>query len=124
MDKLAQEDHSYHVSREEYLRFQKHWYLTLNKSGTNAPMRLRSDFRAAVTKMKSVVVCRSSYRTVRLVEEFGSLSSSVRKIHVGSQKMSKSGFFGNDKKKQILADCRAEIQNTSSKPMMTEVSWN
>ena len=29
----------------------KHWYLTLNKSGKNAPMRLRSDFRTAVTLM-------------------------------------------------------------------------
>ena len=27
----------------------KHWYLTLNTSGKNALMRLRSDFRAAVT---------------------------------------------------------------------------
>ena len=51
MDKLAQEHHSYHLSRDEYLRYQKHWYLTLNKSGKNAPMRLRSDFRAAVTIM-------------------------------------------------------------------------
>ena len=30
-------------------RDQKKWYLTLNKSGKNAPMRLQSDFRAAVT---------------------------------------------------------------------------
>ena len=45
MDKLAQEDHSYHLPREEYLRYQKHWYLTFNKSGKNAPMKLRSDFR-------------------------------------------------------------------------------
>ena len=51
MDKLAQEDHSYRLSYEEYKRYQKHWYLTLNKSGKNAPMRLRSDFRAAVTSM-------------------------------------------------------------------------
>ena len=51
MDKLAQEDHSYRLSYEEYLRYQKHWYITLNKSGKNAPMRLRSDFRAAVTEM-------------------------------------------------------------------------
>ena len=51
MDKLAQEYHSYTLSREEYLRYQKHWYLTMNKSGKNAPMRLRSDFRAAVTIM-------------------------------------------------------------------------
>ena len=33
-------------------RYQKHWYLTLNKSGgKNAPMRLRSDFRTTVTIM-------------------------------------------------------------------------
>ena len=49
MDKLAQEDPSYRLSREEFQRYQKHWYLTLNKSGKNAPMRIRSDFRAAVT---------------------------------------------------------------------------
>ena len=51
MDELAQEDHSYRLSYEEYERYQKHWYLTLNKSGKNAPMRLRSDFRTAVTLM-------------------------------------------------------------------------
>ena len=50
-------------------------------------------------------------RTGRLVnDEFGSLSSNVREIHVATRKMSKSGFFWNDKKEQILADCRAEIQ--------------
>ena len=48
MDKLAQEDHPYRLSHEEYLRYQKHWCLTLNKSGKTAPMRLRSDFRTAV----------------------------------------------------------------------------
>ena len=42
MDKLAQENHTYH-------RYQGQRYLTLNKWGKNAPMRLRSDFRAAVT---------------------------------------------------------------------------
>ena len=49
MDKLAQEDQSYRLYREEFKRYQGQWYLTLNKSGKNAPMRLRSDFRAAVT---------------------------------------------------------------------------
>ena len=51
MDKFAQEDHSYRLSRDEFQRYEKHWYLTLNKSGKNAPMRLRSDFRAAVAIM-------------------------------------------------------------------------
>ena len=49
--KLAQEDHSHRLSREEFQRYQKQWYLTLNKSGKNAPVRLRSDFQAAVTIM-------------------------------------------------------------------------
>ena len=49
MDKLAQEDHSNRPSRKEFKRCQRQWYLTLNKSGKNAPMRLRTDFQAAVT---------------------------------------------------------------------------
>ena len=45
MDKLAQEDHSYCPSSEEYERYKKNRYISLNKSGRNAPMKLRSDFR-------------------------------------------------------------------------------
>ena len=51
MDKLAQEDHSYCPLPEEFDRYRKNWYLTLNKSGRNAPMKLRSDFREALTNM-------------------------------------------------------------------------
>ena len=51
MDKLAQENHSYCPSSEEFERYQKNWYITLNKSGRNAPMKLRSDFREALTNM-------------------------------------------------------------------------
>ena len=51
MEKLAQEDHPCRLSYQENERYQKHWYLTLNKSGKNAPMRLRSEFRTAVTLM-------------------------------------------------------------------------
>ena len=40
MDKLTQEDHSYFPSSEEYESYQKNWYISLNKSGKNAPMRL------------------------------------------------------------------------------------
>ena len=51
MDKLAQENHSYCPSSEEFERYRKIWYIALNKSGTNAPMKLRSDFREALTNM-------------------------------------------------------------------------
>ena len=49
MVKLAKQNHTFHLSAEEFKRYQGQWYLTLNKSGKNAPMRLRSDFRAAVS---------------------------------------------------------------------------
>ena len=49
MDELAQRDHTYRLSKEEFKRYQGQWYLILNKSGNNAPVRLRSDFRAAVS---------------------------------------------------------------------------
>ena len=51
MDKLAQKNHSYCPSSEEIERFKKNWYISLNKSGRNAPMKLRSDFREALTNM-------------------------------------------------------------------------
>ena len=48
MDELAKQNHTYHLSTEEFNRFQGHRYLTLNGSGKNALVRLRPDFRAAV----------------------------------------------------------------------------
>ena len=51
MNKLAQENHSYCPSSEEFERDKKNWYITLNKSGRNSPMKRRSDFREAVTDM-------------------------------------------------------------------------
>ena len=49
MDELSKQIHTYHLSPEEFKRYQEQWYLTLNKSGKDAPMRLRPDFRAAVS---------------------------------------------------------------------------
>ena len=54
MDELAQEDHTYHLTSEERRRYHNQWYLTLNKSGKNGHMKLRSDFRATVHHKKSL----------------------------------------------------------------------
>ena len=48
-DELAQEDHTYRLAPDEKKRYQGQWYLTLNKAGKNGLMKLRSDFRAAVS---------------------------------------------------------------------------
>ena len=62
-------------------------------------------------------VCRPVSRRLSVIERGNSLWNSLthkfqtsEKIHVATQKMSKSGFFWSDKKEQILADYRAEIQ--------------
>ena len=49
LDELAKEDHTCRLTPEEKRRYQGQWYLTLNKSGENGLMKLRSDFRAAVS---------------------------------------------------------------------------
>ena len=63
------------------------------------------------------VCCQVSRRVSVMVEQGDPLWNSLthkfqtsEKIRATAQKMSKSEFFWNDKKKQILADCRAEIQ--------------
>ena len=47
-DEFAQEDHTYRLTPEEKNRYQGQWFLTLNKADNKGPMKLRSDFRAAV----------------------------------------------------------------------------
>ena len=51
MDELAQKDFTYRPSPDEFERDKKTWSTSLNTSGRNAPMKLRSDFSEASTKM-------------------------------------------------------------------------
>ena len=48
MDKLAQEDHSYTLTRSEFLRLSSNWSIQLNNSGLNKLMASRPDYRTAV----------------------------------------------------------------------------
>ena len=48
-DELAEEDHTHRLTPEEKRRYHGQLYPTLNKSGKIRPMKLRSDFRAAVS---------------------------------------------------------------------------
>ena len=51
MDELTQKDFTCHLSTEEFERHKRNRYISLNTSGRNAPTKLRSDFRTAVTIM-------------------------------------------------------------------------
>ena len=74
-DALAKEDHTYTLTPEEKRRYKGHWYLTLNKEGKNGRMKLRSDYRAAVT-MKIAYTTNPS-RTIQ------SMASLLKHIVVG-----------------------------------------
>ena len=52
-DVLADEDHTYHMSQEEYFYYRNNWWLHLNKSGNDTqPLRKRSDFKQALSTLK------------------------------------------------------------------------
>ena len=52
-DVLADEDHSYHLSEEEYFYYKNKWWLHLNKSGSDTlPLRKRSDFKQALSTLE------------------------------------------------------------------------
>ena len=42
------------------------------------------------------------------------------KIHVATQKMSKSGFFWNDNKSRLSLIIKQRFRNRSSRPILTE----
>ena len=52
-DVLADEDHTYHMSQEEYFYYKNNWWLHLNKSGNDTqPLRKRSDFKQALSTLE------------------------------------------------------------------------
>ena len=51
MDKGAQKDFTCRMTEDEYFRYKKNWWISLNKSGKIGPMRDRSDFNEELTKL-------------------------------------------------------------------------
>ena len=48
-DALADEDHTHHLTAQEYLHYKRKWWLHSNKQGSNTmPLRHRSDFKQAL----------------------------------------------------------------------------
>ena len=51
MDKDAQKDFAYRMTQDEYFRYKKNWWISLNKSGKSGPVRNRSDFNDAMSTL-------------------------------------------------------------------------
>ena len=109
-DQLAKEDHTYHLTPEERKRYQRQWYLTLNKTGKNSPMKRRSDYRAAVI-MKN----RLHHESGERVEE---------PIHQDQQRRIRRGqeIFSEDYQSSARNDQHTGWEYWPSSPSELEVS--
>ena len=55
MDDLADEDHTHHLTPQEYYNYKSNWWLRLNKIGSDTvPIRRRSDFKKALYTLQQL----------------------------------------------------------------------
>ena len=115
-DELAKEDHTYKLTLEEKRRYKGQWYLTLNKSGKNGPMKLQSDHGAAV-----MVKNRIHHESGEPIEE---------PIHPGQQRRIRQGqeVFSKDYLSSARVDQHTGWQYWPSSPSSSwwyasEWSW-
>ena len=96
------------LTPEERRRYKGQWYLTLNKAGKNGPMKLRSDYRAAVL-MKN----RLHHESGEPVEE---------PIHPGQQRRIQQGqeVFSEDYFSSARVDQHTGLEY---RPSSTSSSW-
>ena len=89
-DKDVQKDFTYRMSQDEYFGDKKNWWISLNTSGRNEPMELRSDFSEALTKLH--LLHRESGE-----ERFATIPSwQYQKWHPSSSSSSTSWWQWND----------------------------
>ena len=102
MDELAQKEFTYRPAPEEYERYKKTWSISLNTSGRNAPMKLRSDFSEALTKMHRLHRESDSHRFLST-----SIGNGIRRLlhpaHHGGNEMTTGGAHKFIKVKYLWA---------------------
>ena len=69
-DVLAEQDHTYRMSESEYFHYKQNWWISLNKSGDQGPLRKRSDFNQALSTLKPFTprIWRTTTQTAALLE--------------------------------------------------------
>ena len=75
-------------------------------------------------------VCRPVSRLLSVIKQgdllwnsFIHKSQTSEKIRAAAQKMSKSGFFWNDKESRFSLTVKQRFKNTNSRPIMTEEAF-
>ena len=53
MDALADEDHTHHLTPQEYYHYKRNWWLRSNKTGSDTvPVQRRHDFKQALSTLQ------------------------------------------------------------------------
>ena len=88
-DALADEDHTHHLTPQEYYHYKSNWWLTSNKTGSNTvPVEHRPDFKQALSTAIETGRRRSFYKRPRTLAEIYNghrvlLHGGVGKVHFG-----------------------------------------
>ena len=93
-DVLADEDHTNHMSEEEYLFYKNKWWLHLNKLGSDTlPLRKGSDFKQALSTLE---------RLHQKLEKNNSRPFLTGRTNNGSRQSSSSSTWWNGKTLGLL----------------------
>ena len=64
-DALADEDHTHHLTQQEYFHYTNKWWLHSNKQGSNTmPLRHRSDFKQALSTTRAYLLLQAQTMAV------------------------------------------------------------
>ena len=80
------------------------------------PITLKTKVCRPVSRRPSVIIERGNLLLISLTHKF----QMSEKFRATDQKMSKSGFFWNDKESRFSLIVKQRFENTSSRPIMTE----
>ena len=69
MDALADEDHTHHLTSQEYFYYKSNWWLDSNKTGSDTmPVQRRSDFKQASSTLQQLKEKEEAQRNQRLAQ--------------------------------------------------------
>ena len=138
---MWQEDHSYRLSKEELKRYQGQWYLTLNKSGKNAPMSscspneepspsrirrrtCRTHFSPTISEMTPFFLKRFLVELAQTAQKEGSKRVLKKKFEKGLKQ--KGSIFKFDKRfeKRLQKKSSKKKVKTSNRKMLKKKASN
>ena len=75
-DVLADEDHTHHLTPQEYYHYKSNWWLTSNKTGSNTvPVEHRPDFKQSLSTLQQLKQKKRSFTNVHELSQKSTLGT-------------------------------------------------